>query len=203
MVFIFEKPWLTTGADSINEIRNREEIRLSQTKSGLKMLISAMSMIFFLVIVSYFVRMKVADWQPLPEPWLLWLNTASLIFSSLCMQAAVIAARQEQSTKVKNFFLMAGVLAWGFLAGQLWAWQQLIDSGYFIASNPANTFFYMITALHGLHLLGGLGIWVYSMLKMRQQFEIIDVRSSIELCTTYWHFLLVVWIVLYSLLLYT
>ncbi|MEE9354527.1 MAG: cytochrome c oxidase subunit 3 [Methylococcaceae bacterium] len=202
-MFLFEKPWLTTGADSLEEDRCREEIRLSQTKYGLKMLISAMSVLFFLIIVSYVVRMKVVDWQPLAEPGLLWFNTALLVLSSITMQLAVRAARRDEIALTKKRFLAAGLFTWAFLAGQVWAWYLLNSTGYFIATNPANTFFYMITALHGLHLLGGLGVWVYSMLKMRQNFEIIDVRSSVELCTTYWHFLLVVWVILYSLLLNT
>ena len=202
-MFLFEKPWLTTGAGNVKDLRSREEIRLSQTKVGLRFLISAMSVLFFLVCVAYVVRMKVADWQALPEPWLLWFNTALLVFSSISMQRAVLAARLEQTTRSRNWFLAAGLFAWAFLAGQLWVWQLLNDSGYFLATNPANTFFYMMTALHGLHLLGGLGVWVYSILKMRQDFEIIAVRSSIQLCATYWHFLLGVWIILYSLLLLT
>lgn len=202
-MFLLEKPWLITGVGDYKESRSREEIRLSQTKSGLRMLISAMSVLFFLTIVSYIVRMKVADWQPLPEPGLLWLNTAFLVLSSITMQWTVFAARQEQPSRVKNGFLAAGLFAWAFLLGQLWAWLKLNDLGYFIASNPANSFFYMITALHGLHLLGGLAVWVYSILKMKHDFQLVEIRSSIELCTTYWHFLLVIWIVLYSLLLFT
>lgn len=202
-MFLFEKPWLTTGAGDYKEVRSREKIRLSQTKGGLKMLLGTLSMLFFLIIVAYFMRMKVADWKPLLEPWLLWVNTAFLVLSSVAMQLAVDAARKEQTIKVRNYFIAAGFFSWTFLAGQLWAWQILNDSGYFISTNPANTFFYMITALHGLHLLGGLCVWIYSILKMRQSFEIIDIRSNVELCTTYWHFLLAVWIILYCLLLNT
>lgn len=202
-MFIFEKPWLTTGSGDFKELRNRELIRLSQTRFGLRMLMSAMSVLFFLIIVAYVVRMKVADWQSLPEPGLLWINTAFLIFSSIAMQWTVLAARKELNNQVKNGCLIAGLFAWIFLLGQLWAWQLLNDSAYFISTNPANSFFYMITALHGLHLLGGLGVWAYSMLKMKQNFQIVDVRSSIELCASYWHFLLIIWIILYSLLLFT
>ncbi len=202
-MFIMEKPWLTTGAGNYKELRNREEIRLSQTKSGLRLLISAMSVLFFLTLVAYIVRMKAADWQPLSEPWLLWINTAFLVGSSITMQWTLHAARHNQNTKVKIGFLVAGFFAWSFLLGQLWAWKLLNNLGYFIASNPANSFFYMLTALHGLHLLGGLGVWVYSLFKIKKNFQMIEVRSTIELCTSYWHFLLIIWIILYSLLLFT
>ncbi len=202
-MFLFEKPWLTTGSGDYKELRSREEIRLSQTKSGLRMLISAMSVIFLLTIVTYVVRMKINDWQSLSEPRLLWINTAFLVLSSMTMQWTVYAARREQSAQVKLGFLVAGLFAWTFLAGQLWAWQLLHASGHYVASNPANSFFYMITALHALHLLGGLGVWMYSLFKMKQDFQVADIRSSIELCTIYWHFLLIIWGILFSLLLLT
>lgn len=202
-MFVFEKPWLTTGAGDFKAVGNREQARLAQTKSGLRLLIAAMSVIFFLTLVTYLIRMKVADWQPLPEPWLLWANTAFLLFGSVAMQGAVQATRAAQNTRAKIYFLLGGLFAWSFLLGQLWAWQQLNSGGYFIASNPANSFFYLVTALHGLHLLGGLGVWVYSLGKMKRQFQLITVRSNIELCAIYWHFLLIVWAVLYGLLLFT
>ncbi len=200
---LFEKPWLTTGAGDNEEIRSNEEIRLRQMKVGLTLLMGAMSVLFFLIFVAYIIRMEVADWQPLSEPGQLWTNTAFLVFSSITMQWAVIAARRDQTAGAIIGFLVAGLFAWAFLAGQLLAWQLLNKSGYFVANNPANSFFYMITALHGLHLLGGLGVWVYSLFKIGIGVGVTGLRSSVELCATYWHFLLGVWIILYSLLLLT
>ena len=73
-----------------------------------------------------------------------------------------------------------------------------------VASNPAVAFFYLLTAVHGLHLLGGLFVWGKTVTRMaRPGAELIDVRSSVELCTVYWHFLLLVWLVLFAVLLST
>jgi len=73
-----------------------------------------------------------------------------------------------------------------------------------MTSGPASAFFYVLTALHGLHLLGGLGVWLKTMTRMRTRaVELIDVRLSIELCTVYWHFLLLVWLAMFALLLST
>ena len=83
------------------------------------------------------------------------------------------------------------------------AWQQLIDLGYFAATNPANAFFFVITALHALHLLGGLVAWGRTMAKVRRGLEVTEVRMSVELCAVYWHFLLVVWLVMFCLFLFT
>ncbi len=99
--------------------------------------------------------------------------------------------------------IAGGVFTISFLAGQLWAWQQLNASGYFLTANPANAFFYLLTALHGLHLLGGLLVWGRATGKVLRGAGVGDVRLSVELCTVYWHYLLLVWLVLFALLLST
>jgi len=86
----------------------------------------------------------------------------------------------------------------------LFAWHQLSASGYFMAGNPAVAFFYLLTAVHGLHLLGGLFVWGKTTARMSNKaMELIDVRLSVELCTVYWHYLLLVWLVLFAVLLST
>jgi cytochrome c oxidase subunit 3 len=73
-----------------------------------------------------------------------------------------------------------------------------------LARNPAVAFFYVLTAIHGLHLLGGLLVWSRTLLRMwTPRVELIEVRLSVELCSVYWHYLLLVWLVLFGLLLYT
>jgi cytochrome c oxidase subunit 3 len=93
-----------------------------------------------------------------------------------------------------------GASAVTFLVGQLLAWQQLRAAGYFVTSNPANSFFYMITAAHGLHLIGGLVALGRTTANVWRGAEMAQVRLSVELCTIYWHFLLLVWLVLLGLL---
>jgi len=95
------------------------------------------------------------------------------------------------------------VLAFCFLAGQLWVWQQLSASGYFLSANPANAFFYLLTAVHGVHLLGGLWVWARATARVWRGMEVGAVRLSVELCTVYWHYLLLVWLALFALLLST
>ena len=83
------------------------------------------------------------------------------------------------------------------------AWQQLNAAGYYLDSNIANAFFYLLTAVHGLHMLGGMWVWARSTMKVWTGADADSVRLSIELCTVYWHFLLLVWIVLFGMLLST
>ena len=89
------------------------------------------------------------------------------------------------------------------LVGQLLVWRQLGSLGYFVDSNPSNSFFYLITGLHGLHLLGGLVAWFRASVRLWRGAEVAKIRMSVELCAVYWHFLLLVWLVMFGLLLVT
>jgi len=112
--------------------------------------------------------------------------------------------RHNQRARVRGFLFAGGAFAILFLTGQLLAWHQLRDSGYGLTSGPAGAFFYVLTGVHGLHLLGGLGVWLKTVARMRTRaVELIEVRLSIELCTVYWHYLLLVWLVMFVLLLST
>jgi cytochrome c oxidase subunit 3 len=131
---------------------------------------------------------------------LLWFNTAVLALSSVALQWAHLAARRNDMEGVILGLLAGAAAAVTFLVGQLLAWQQLIVAGYFVASNPANSFFYLLTAVHGLHLMGGLAALGKTTAKVWRSTQVIEVRLSVELCTIYWHFLLLVWLVLLGLL---
>ena len=161
------------------------------------------SVLFTLFIAAYFIRMSYADWRPIPVPALLWLNTVILIGSSMALQWAAVSSRREQSDGIRLGLYLGGACALVFLVGQWLAWQQLSGLGYFIDSNPSNAFFYTLTAVHGLHLLGGLVAWVRALVRVRQGVEITRLRITLELCAIYWHFLLLVWLVLFGLLLVT
>jgi cytochrome c oxidase subunit 3 len=145
-------------------------------------------------------RMQLIDWRSLPVPGLLWFNTGVLIVSSGALQWAQVSAHRDDSENVLIGLLASGLSAVVFLIGQLLVWQQLNTGGYFLAANPANAFFYLITAVHGLHLLGGLVALGRTIVKAWRGVEIPRLRLSVELCTMYWHFLLLVWLILLALL---
>jgi cytochrome c oxidase subunit 3 len=159
--------------------------------------------LFALLISAYSMRMEMGEWRPAPVPKLLWLNTGVLISSSGALQWAQVAASRGRMDGVRAGLLVGGVFALAFLAGQLMAWRQLDAAGYYLTANPAAAFFYLITGVHGLHLLGGLVALVRTMDKAWQGVAGGDVRLSVELCAMYWHFLLFVWLVVFSLLLLT
>lgn len=196
-----EKPWLVDGV--ISDPSDAQLMSIPTAKFGLRVFIAVATVVFSLTIVTYADRMLAADWRALPEPLVLWLNTALLIMSSVAFQRAWNSAKRGQMDGVKSGMLLAGGFAFAFLIGQFIAWRQMIGLGYFAASNPANAFYFLVTALHAVHLLGGLVAWVRASAKLRRGDALDKVRLSVELCTIYWHFLLIIWLLLFVLLLFT
>ncbi len=196
-----EKPWEIEG--EIVDPGADDGPVLAPAYLGLKVFLGVVTVIFSLLVATYADRMAVYDWRPLQEPWLLWPNTVALMLSSIALHLAVLKMRQGDIDGLRLGLLVGGALAAVFLIGQLVAWRQLFALGYYASSNPANAFFYLITGLHGLHLLGGLVAWGRTMGKLGRGDGIARVGASAELCAIYWHFLLAVWLVVFCLMLFT
>ncbi len=195
------EPWKTN--DPLENQPGRGVINIDPAKVGLLSFIAVVTSLFALFLSAYLMRMKLGDWRPLAEPNLLWVNTAVLVLASVAFQWTRGAARRGQPLTVKVGLLVGGASTILFLFGQLMAWQQLNASGFFMTGNPANSFFYLLTALHGLHLLGGMWVWGRTTIRLLTGADAESVRLSVELCTVYWHYLLLVWIGLFALLLST
>jgi cytochrome c oxidase subunit 3 len=169
-------------------------------KMALWAFLAVATSLFVLFVSAYAMRLGLADWTPLPRPRLLMLNTVLLIGASLAMQWTVLAARRADTNNVRRGLGASGLLTFGFLAGQLVVWKQLNDAGFFVASSAAASFFYLLTAVHGLHVLGGLVAWARAWARVWRGSEPARVRLGVELCATYWHYLLAVWVGLYAVL---
>jgi cytochrome c oxidase subunit 3 len=192
------KPWLEEGV--IFDFREDSASSLPPAKIGLGVFLAVVGSLFALFISAYSMRMNMVDWRALPVPRLLWFNTGVLLTSSIALQWAHMAARRNDMDGVIIGLCAGGASALIFLAGQLLAWRELSIAGYFLASNPANSFFYLITAVHGLHLMGGLVALFRTTAKVWRGAAVTAVRLSVELCAIYWHFLLLVWLVVLGLL---
>lgn len=193
------KPWEAVQA-RVDNLHQGGSFSLPTAKLGLRVFFAVVTVLFLLLIMAYGARMEFEDWRPSPQLSLLWLNTAMLVLSSIGMQWAQIAARRDDIGGVKNGLITGGVFAVAFLGGQILAWRQLGTMVAFDVTNPAIGFFYLITALHGLHILGGLVAWGRTSAKLWGGAGLARVRLSVELCTVYWHFLLLIWLVLFGLL---
>ena len=194
------QPWVPAAVD---DAVSGASLDANSKTIALSTFLAVATSVFALFISAYTLRMQQPDWRPLAEPALLWANTGFLVLASIAYHLTRNAAVRGLTTRLKPGLAISGLLTFMFLVGQLIAWQQLTASGYYLSSNPANAFFYLLTAVHGLHMLGGMWVWARSTIKVWTGAEADSVRLSIELCTVYWHFLLLVWIVLFGMLLST
>ena len=195
------KPWMhATQVEDIGPVQK------PAAKVGLWVFFGCISSLFALFMTAYLMRMDpnlASDWYTFSKPGILWFNTGLLLLGSLSMQWARNAEQAENLVNLKRGLAGGGVFTLAFLGGQLIAWQQLKSTEYFDMVNPAIGFFYLLTAVHGLHLIGGLYVWLRTMLRNWNRTTIEKGRLSVELCTVYWHYLLLVWFILFGLLLST
>jgi cytochrome c oxidase subunit 3 len=198
-----QKPWEAAQA-AIDNNHDGKTLASSKAKLGVRTIMIVSTVIFSLFVVSYSDRMLVHDWKSLNEPWLLWINTIILIFTSFVFHKAKVLSEKNDFEKTKSTLLLVGFLSFAFITGQLLVWQHFISIGQYVSTNPANAFFYLLTALHGLHLLGGLFFWGRATTKLfADNFNVIKTKQAIELCAIYWHFLLIVWFILFGLMIAT
>jgi cytochrome c oxidase subunit 3 len=196
--------------------------RLRRGRIAVAICIACVATLFISLTVVYLARQQtrhwdaglqreVYEWKPLALPYrLLWINSTLLILSSLALEMA----RRSMSNKVE--FSAMGILPprskdlpWlsitvalglGFLAGQFMVWSNLRSQNMFLRANPSSSFFYLLTGLHALHLLGGLAVLLYAVCGrwFRTRFE--SQRVTVEVTAWYWHFMGVLWLGIFSLL---
>jgi cytochrome c oxidase subunit 3 len=206
-----EKPWLTPGLDPSADRDIEGPRSLPAAAVGLRVYFGVATVMFLLIATMLVMRMgghgistgQQPDWKPMYWPPLLWFNTGVLMLSSLAWEWARAAGHRGHRENLRAGLIAGGVLALVFLAGQLTVWRQLEAAGCGITATTMSAFFYLITALHGLHLAGGLAVWARTTGKVLGGSEVAEVVQSVDLCTLYWHFLLLVWVVMFGLLLLT
>lgn len=196
---ITAKPW-EGDADAFKVAPGGGGATLGTKRTGLYVFMGVATALFSLITVAYYMRMKLGGWQMLDDPFILWPNTAILLIGSIIMQRASRLSRLGKLAQARRAFFAGGFAGFLFLGGQLFAWQDLMEMGFYANVNPSYAFFYVITGLHGLHLLGGLLAWGNALFKTLGNASTTDINASIQLCDTYWHFMLFAWVGLFALL---
>jgi cytochrome c oxidase subunit 3 len=193
-------PWI---AEAVEESAYQAPFNARPKLVALTTFLAVATSFFALILSAYSLRMELGDWVPMTEPSILWTNTVMLILASVVFQWTRNHAVNGNADRIKPGLLLTGALTTAFLAGQWLAWQELNASGQYLTVNPSNAFFFLLTGLHGLHILGGMYVWARATVRTFGGQEMDVVKHSVELCTIYWHFLLLVWLVLFGLMLST
>ena len=172
---------------------------------GIWVAIASIVMLFTALTSAYIVRMASSnDWTPLVMPKVLWLSTAVILISSVTIEISKRSLQRAKDSQYGLWLTLTAVLGVVFVGSQYAAWRNLARQGVYMATNPHSSFFYLFTAVHGLHVLGGLLALGYLLLRTRRKRDSVEGElrrvGAAEAATVYWHFLDGLWICLFLLL---
>lgn len=167
---------------------------------GVWLLVIGVTILFAAFSVAYLSRRHAADWTVGPIPTMLWITTAILLTSSAAMEWTRASARSNVLDDVRTALAATTALGVAFLIGQVVAWRQLVAAGIFFATNPHSAFFYLLTGIHAVHLLGGVGGLFYTLWKVRRAGDAAEAAGVVGPMAIYWHFVDGLWIYLFFIL---
>jgi len=201
-----QKPWLDKSSGEA--IDQHVDYSIHAKKFALNIFLTVITVLFTLFIVTFLARSQYPDfkalagdvWQPFYDPARLWINTAILFASSISIQLSLFFLKREQNKYALLVLVAALAFALQFLISQLMLWQHLHSLGYYVSNNPANSYFYMLTAVHGIHVLGGLAVLTLALIRFWRKSASNRLSESVILCARYWHYLFIVWLLLFALM---
>jgi cytochrome c oxidase subunit 3 len=193
---------MTTEIKIVEEAR--KPIGMNPKKFAMWLFIASVVMLFAAWTSAYIVKRGEPGWSSFDLPLLFWINTGIILMSSLTMIFAQRSARNDNTEMIKLGVGLTLILGTAFLVGQILGWQEMVKMNYYftgMGSNTSSSFIYVLTGFHGLHIVGGL---VYLIIILNSSFK-LKVHSKnmapIEMCSTYWHFLGLLWLYLFVFLL--
>jgi len=192
----------SVGLISGGELRAVGDRSPEPARTGIWVALAAIAMSFAALTSALFVRQGSGnDWQHILLPRILLLNTAVLVLSSVALEFArkrvASYLRDEGVSRSEAMRWLGATLALGlaFVAGQYAAWLQLRSAGLYLSTNPNSSFFYVLTAVHALHVLGGLGGLLRVIYLLSAAVPILR-KSTMDATCYYWHFMGMLWIYL-------
>jgi cytochrome c oxidase subunit III len=147
---------------------------------------------------------KAAEWQPFALPLQIWISTLLILAGSAVYEIAHRSLKVNDQAKARVYLLASTILGAVFIASQILAWIQLVNRGIYMASNPFAGLFYILTATHALHVIGGITALGYLVLKTEKPTqsteELLKRQTYSKVIGWYWHFMAALWLVLVYLL---
>ena len=193
---LLQKPW-DKDQMVLDTSHTGKTFDISSQKSAVIIIFGIATVLFSLIFTAYIYSIPPGqDTMYLLKPNLLWANTIILFFVAYFFSRITKDLEKKETSKVKKNLIIVGGLSYLFLFGQLIFWTQLMKSGNYVTTNTYFSSFYIFTAIHGLHLLGGLFFWgkVSSRVLKLEQNKILDEEKNISALSWYWTFLLIVWL---------
>jgi len=197
-----QKPWEKDQV-TIDNYHQGKTFEITTQKSAVIIIFGIATVLFSLIFTGYIYSIPPnQDTNYLLKPNLLWVNTLILFFVAYYFNRINKNLEKKETSKIKKDIILVGGLSYLFLFGQLLFWVQQIKSGNSISTNTYFSSFYVFTALHGVHLLGGLFFWgrVASRVLKLHHSKIIEEHKNIAALSWYWTFLLIVWLTFFLMI---
>ncbi len=197
-----EKPWEKEQA-TIDSLHKGKTFNISAQKSAVIIIFGVATVLFSLIFTGYLYTLPPEqDTRYLLKPNLLWINTIILFLVTYFFGKITKDLEKKETLGIKKNLIFVGVLSYLFLFGQVIFWFQLMKSGNYASTNSYFSSFYFFTALHGMHLLGGLFFWgkVSSRVMKLDKDKILNEEKNISALSLYWAYLLIVWIAFFIMI---
>jgi cytochrome c oxidase subunit 3 len=179
----------------------KKPLSMNPKKFALWLFMVSVVMVFAALTSAYIVRQAEGNWLIFELPQLFWVTSGIILVSSISMHWAYLSAKRDNLESVKIATIITTLLAVAFLVGQYLAWGALVENSVYFVGNPAGSFVYVLSGLHGLHIVGGV-VFLLILLRSTLTYNVHSKSLSlIEMCTTYWHFLGGLWLYLFIFLL--
>ena len=201
-VTLTQKPWEKEQA-VIDSTHTGKTFNISNQSSAVILIFGVSTVLFSLILTGYLYTIPPEqDTKFIFKLNLLWINTIVLFFVAYFFNKITKDLKKNYTINIKKNLIVVGALSYLFLFGQIFVWYQLMQDAKFVSTNSYFSSFYVFTALHGLHLLGGLFFWgkVASRVLKLDNNKIIDEEKNISALSLYWTFLLIVWIMFFLMI---
>lgn len=187
-------------SELISKPLESKPLGMNPLKFALWLFIVSFVMVFASLTSAYIVKRSDGNWLEFELPQMFTTTTILLLISSITMHFSLISAKKDNLNAMKVGLLLTLGLGIAFLYGQIQAWDQLVSMKIFLVGNPAGSFIYILSGLHGVHIIGGL-VFVLIVLGLAFNNQVHQKKILwIEMCTTFWHFLDVLWLYLFFFL---
>lgn len=180
----------------------KKPISMNPQKFALWLFMVTVGMIFAALTSAYIVRQAEGNWLDFALPVEMWISSGIILISSATIHWALISAKRDNLDQVKLAVSITTLLGVGFLISQFYSWEALVDSKVFFVGNPSGSFLYVLSGLHGVHIISGI-IFLIIVLFSTYKYKVHSKNlNQIQMCASFWHFLDALWIYLFLFLLF-
>ena len=194
---------IDTVGEQVTIVEDRKAtLSMHPKKFALWLFIVTVVMIFAAMTSAYIVRQSEGNWREFDLPSSFWITSGIILLSSITMHWAYVSAKRDNLKSLRIAMITTTILGFTFLVGQYLAWGDLVAMDvYFTGGNPAESFVYVLSGLHGAHLIGGVVFLIVTLVSVFRYRVHAKSMDQIEMCATYWHFLDGLWLYLFVFLL--